>query len=65
MRVCSKKTSICLSLLVATYMAGAAELPPDVERFASPPPGADEVLLQLSDPLGNAPRTVWTFPASG
>lgn len=62
MRVCSK---IFLSLLAAAGMAGAAELPPDVERFASPPPGADEVLLQLGDPLGNPPRYCLDIPGFG
>ena len=60
-----KRTSICLGLLALTGFAGAAELPPDVERFASPPPGADEVLLQLSDTLGNPPRYCLDIPGFG
>jgi hypothetical protein len=54
-----------LGLLAAIGFAHAAELPPDVERFASPPPQADEVLLQLDDPLGNPPRYCLDIPGFG
>ena len=36
-----------------------------MERFASPPPGADEVFLQLSDPLGNSRRYCLDIPGFG
>lgn len=65
MRERLRKLSICLGWLGLTGLAGAAELPPDVERFASPPPGADEVLLQLGDPLGNPPRYCLDIPGFG
>ncbi|HEY0682183.1 MAG TPA: ricin-type beta-trefoil lectin domain protein [Steroidobacter sp.] len=65
MRDCLKKGSICLGLLVLARFAAAAELPPDVERFASPPPEADEVLLQLIDTLGNPPRYCLDIPGFG
>lgn len=65
MRERLKKNSICLALLAMTGWVGAAELPPDVERFASPPPGADEVLLQLGDTLGNPPRYCLDIPGFG
>lgn len=59
------KICMCLGMLALTGLAGAVELPPDVERFASPPPGADEVLLQLSDTLGNPPRYCLDIPGFG
>ncbi len=45
-----------LALLTISWAAATAEPPPDMERFASPPPTNDEAFLQLADPLGNPRR---------
>ena len=65
MRKRLQRISMCLAIFAVTGVAGAAELPPDVERFASPPPGGDEVLLQLGDTLGNPPRYCLDIPGFG
>jgi Ricin-type beta-trefoil lectin domain len=65
MRERVKTLTMCVASFALAGLAVAAELPPDVERFASPPPSAAEALLQLSDPLGNPPRYCLDIPGFG
>ena len=51
-----------LALLATTAAQGQVR---DMERFAAPPPTADEVFLQLTDPLGNAPHYCTDIPGWG
>jgi hypothetical protein len=53
------------AVVLLCWSATAAEMPADPERFASPPPAADEVFLQLADPLGNPRRYCLDIPGFG
>lgn len=53
------------SLFALSWTVTAAESPADMERFASPAPTADEVFLQLTDPLGNPRRYCLDIPGFG
>jgi hypothetical protein len=61
----TQRTLGCAIALSVACLAGAAELPPDVERFAAPVPTADEAMLQLTDTLGNPPRYCLDIPGFG
>jgi hypothetical protein len=65
MRKSTQRVLAYATALSVACLASAAELPPDVERFASPVPTADEAMLQLTDTLGNPPRYCLDIPGFG